>query len=143
MVMPFAATADCDDYTFESQAEPSFIAPSVIRVQTRPRSARLLIEIGHKYKEALVLDRAMAQAFCERLKQALSIEQSNKPSIGLDGIEVQGNFKEAASPQVNLSSDHMTGLARSIGMPPLVDVGTSAGKTFSHANHKGFIRVLV
>jgi hypothetical protein len=103
MAMPLAATAACNDYTFEFQAEPSFIAPSVIRVQTRTRSVRLSIEIGHKYKEALVLDRAMAQAFCERLKQALAIEQSNEPSIGLDGIQVQGNFKEAASPQVNFS----------------------------------------
>ena len=103
MAMPLAATAACNDYTFEFRAEPSFIAPSVIRVQTRPRSARLSIEIGNKYKEALVLDRAMAQAFCERLKQALAIEQSNESSIGLDGIQVQGNFKEAASPQVNFS----------------------------------------
>lgn len=101
--MPLAATAACDDYAFEFRAEPSFIAPSVIRVQTRPRSARLSIEIGNKYNEALVLDSAMAQAFCERLKQALAIEQRNEPSIGLDGIQVQGNFKEAASPQVNFS----------------------------------------
>jgi hypothetical protein len=63
----------------------------------------LSIDIGNKFKEALVPDGAAAQEFCKRLKQALAIEQSNEPSMGLDGIQVRGNFKEAASPQVNFS----------------------------------------
>jgi hypothetical protein len=101
--IPLSAAAACNEYTFEFQAEPSFMASSVIRVQTRPRSARLTIDIGNKFKEALALDGAAAQVFCERLRQVLVIEQTDEPSMGLDGIQVSGKLKEANSPEVHFS----------------------------------------
>jgi hypothetical protein len=102
--MPIAvAAAPCADFTFEFRAEPSFLVPSVVRLQTHPRSARLSIEIGDKLKENLALDRDAADTFCARLIDALAIEQSGPPSIGLDGIEVHGNLKMTASPDVNFS----------------------------------------
>jgi hypothetical protein len=102
--MPLAvAAAPCDDFTFEFRAEPAFLAPSVVRLQTHPRSARLSIEIGDKFKEKPALDSAAAQAFCARLIQAFAIEQSSPPSFGFDGIQVRGNLRMAASPNVNFS----------------------------------------
>ncbi len=104
MAVPLAATAAaCDDYTFEFRAEPSFLAPSVIRLQMHARSARLSVEIGDKFKEKPALDRAAALAFCAELIQALAIEQSSPPSFGFDGIQVRGNLKIAASPDVSFS----------------------------------------
>lgn len=101
--IPLSAAATCNEYTFELQVEPSFMASSVIRVQTRPRSARLTIDIGNKFKEALALDGAAAQVFCERLRQVLVIEQTDEPSMGLDGIQVSGKLKEANSPELHFS----------------------------------------
>jgi len=102
--MPLAATAAaCDDYTFEFRAEPSFLAPSVIRVQTHAGSAQLSVEIDDKHMETLALDSAAAPKFCARLIQALEIEQSGQPSMGLDGIQVRGSLKMTTSPEANFS----------------------------------------
>ena len=102
--MPISVAAPpCTDFTFEFRAEPSFLVPSVVRLQTHPRSARLSIQVGDKLKENPALDRDAAHAFCARLLGALAIKQDGPPSIGLDGIEVHGNLKMTASPDVNFS----------------------------------------
>jgi hypothetical protein len=101
-VVPVAATAACNDYDFEFEASPSFLAPSTIRLHAHPHSLGISVVIGDD-KEKLQLNATAAEEFCTRLQQAITIEQSKDERMGFDGISVRGHWRLAKSPPFEVS----------------------------------------
>jgi hypothetical protein len=92
--VPLAAAAACNDYDFELEASPSFLAPSMTRVHAGPHSSGISVVIGDdKLVEKLPLNAAAADEFCTRMQQAITIDQSKDERMGLDGINVRGHSK--------------------------------------------------
>lgn len=96
--VPLAATAACNDYDFEFEASPSFLTPSTIRLHARPHSSGISVAIDEdKLVEKLPLKAAAAEEFCNRMQQAITIDQSKDERMGLDGIGVRGRWRLASS----------------------------------------------
>jgi hypothetical protein len=95
--VPLAAAAACNDYDFEFEASPSFIAPSMIRVHGESHSSGISVVIGDdKLVEKLPLNAAAAEEFCTRIQQAITIDQSKDERMGFDGISVRGHWRLAS-----------------------------------------------
>jgi hypothetical protein len=96
--VPLAVAAACNDYDLDVEMSPSFIAPSTIRVHAGSRSSAVSVVIGDdKLVEKLPLNAAAAEDFCNRIQQAITIDQFRDDRIGLDGINVRGRWRSSSS----------------------------------------------
>ena len=96
--VPVVAAAACNNYDLEFEASPSFLAPSTIRVYASAHSSGVSVVIGDdKFVEKLPLNASAAEAFCGRMQQAITIDQSKDDRMGFDGIGVRGHWRLSAS----------------------------------------------
>jgi len=96
------AQRPCSDYDFDIRLFPAFDLPSKVSIAARAGVAQLAITygnariVGHR-SERLTLSSSTSEAFCRRLLQLVAVAQERVARLVVDGIAVDGTFREETS----------------------------------------------